>query len=61
LHKNSNDAKLKRLNQRLQRQTIKKVRLVRYIKQNVAKIIHDVALAIERHNAMSTPILAVLL
>ena len=26
--------------------------LIRYIKQNFAKIIHDVALAIERHNAI---------
>jgi len=39
----------------------KKVRLIRYIEQNFAKIIHDCALAIERHNAMSMPILAVLL
>ena len=39
----------------------KKVHLIRYIEQNFAKIIHDVALAIERHNAMPTLILAVLL
>jgi len=32
-----------------------------YIERNFAKIIHDVALAIERHNAMSTSILTVLL
>ena len=44
-----------------QQELTKKVRLVRYIEQNFAKIIHDVALAIEKHNAMSTPILAVLL
>jgi len=30
----------------------KKVSLIRYIEQNFAKIMHDVALAIERHNAM---------
>jgi len=35
--------------------------LIRYIEHNFAKIMHDVALAIERHNAMSMPILAVLL
>jgi len=29
------------------------------MERNFAKIIHDVALAIERHNAMSMPILAV--
>ena len=39
----------------------KKVRLIRYIEQNFVKIIHDVALAIERRNAMPTPFLAVLL
>jgi len=39
----------------------KKVCLIRYIKQNFAKIMHDVALAIERHNAMPTLILAFLL
>jgi len=39
----------------------KKVRLIHYIEQNFSKIIHDVALAIERHNAMPTLILAVLL
>jgi len=39
----------------------KKVCLIRYIEQNFAKIIHDVALDIERHNVMSMPILAVLL
>jgi len=37
------------------------IRLIHYIEQNFAKIIHDVALAIERHNAMYTKILAVLL
>jgi len=42
-------------------QSIKKVRLIRYIEQNFVKIIHDVALAIKRHNAMPMPILAVLL
>jgi len=39
----------------------KKVRLILYIKRNFAKILHDVTLAIERHNAMSMPILAVVL
>jgi len=39
----------------------KKVCLIRYIEQKFVKIIHDVALAIERHNAMPTPIFAVLL
>jgi len=39
----------------------KKVRLICYIEQNFAKIIHDVALAIERHNSMPMLILAVLL
>jgi len=37
------------------------VRLIRYIEQNFAKNIHDVALTIEVHNAMSMPIFAVLL
>jgi len=37
------------------------VRVTFHIERNFAKIIHDVTLAIERHNAMSTPILTVLL
>ena len=41
----------------MQHRSIKKVRFIRYIEQNFAKIIHDVALAIERHNATPTLII----